>query len=263
MPELPVSRQQVRCIAWIKLIFTLWKRNPSLEVTGTIQNFFNAQRIINPLAFWKVGSSMRILDQVRWSWEPTGSVCCCYCSRGNGHGIRVAHHSCFKIKNRFTGKALILYTGLLQHMVWWRHRTTRATLHFLMTMGLFLNLKAEWSTTNWVILWKIWSCMQVYKDILSSGRIFLGLYFRSGCLLISLFQEKRMARHQVDLSSRAALELLGWQPDTSLKQAVEYFALDWELAEPPEVSSLDYATGTSDMTVGSFPFGNEFVVDHR
>lgn len=72
-----------------------------------------------------------------------------------------------------------------------------------------------------------------------------------------------MARHQVDLSSRAALELLGWQPDTSLKQAVEYFALDWELAEPPEVSSLDYATGTSDMTVGSFPFGNEFVVDHR
>lgn len=72
-----------------------------------------------------------------------------------------------------------------------------------------------------------------------------------------------MARKQTDLASRSALQLLGWEPNTALKAAVEYFAIDWELAEPPEVASLDYATGTSDMTVGSFPYGNEFVVDPR
>ncbi|KAI9487922.1 hypothetical protein BDB00DRAFT_773571 [Zychaea mexicana] len=74
---------------------------------------------------------------------------------------------------------------------------------------------------------------------------------------------KRLSKNQVDLSSRTALRLLGWEPDTPLKSAVEYFAIDWELAEPAEVASLDYATGTTDMTVGTFPFGNEFVVDHR
>lgn len=59
------------------------------------------------------------------------------------------------------------------------------------------------------------------------------------------------------------MRLLDWEPDTPLKAAVEYFAIDWELAEPAEMASLDYATGTSDMTTGVFPFGNEFVVDTR
>ncbi|KAI8377544.1 uncharacterized protein BYT42DRAFT_570659 [Radiomyces spectabilis] len=77
------------------------------------------------------------------------------------------------------------------------------------------------------------------------------------------YADQRMKRHQVDLSSRSALKLLGWHPDTPLKAAVEYFAVDWELAEPAEVSSLDYATGTVDMVTGSFPSGNEFVVDER
>ncbi|CDH59707.1 polyamine oxidase [Lichtheimia corymbifera JMRC:FSU:9682] len=78
-----------------------------------------------------------------------------------------------------------------------------------------------------------------------------------------MYAEERIAHNQVDLSSRAALRMLGWEPDTPLKAAVEYFAIEWELAEPAEVSSLEYATGTSDMTEGTFPFGNEFVVDHR
>ncbi|KAG0176658.1 hypothetical protein DFQ28_007059 [Apophysomyces sp. BC1034] len=74
---------------------------------------------------------------------------------------------------------------------------------------------------------------------------------------------QRMRQNRVDLSGRAALSLLGWRPDTPLKAAVEYFAVDWELAEPAEVSSLDYATGTIDMVAGSYPAGNEFVIDDR
>ncbi|KAI7849745.1 hypothetical protein BDC45DRAFT_448237 [Circinella umbellata] len=73
----------------------------------------------------------------------------------------------------------------------------------------------------------------------------------------------RLSRNQVDLSSRTALRMLNWKPDTHLKSAVEYFAIDWELAEPADGCSLDYATGTRDMTVGTFPFGNEFVIDNR
>lgn len=72
-----------------------------------------------------------------------------------------------------------------------------------------------------------------------------------------------MKRNQVDLSSRTALQLMGWSPDTPLKAAIEYFGVNWELAEPAEMSSLDYATGTVDTVSGSFPNGNDFVVDHR
>ncbi|ORX49161.1 amine oxidase [Hesseltinella vesiculosa] len=73
----------------------------------------------------------------------------------------------------------------------------------------------------------------------------------------------RIANDQVDLSSRTALELLGWQPDCPVKAAIEYFGIDWELAEPPETCSLDYAAGTVDLVSGSFPLGDEFVVDQR
>ncbi|RCI01975.1 hypothetical protein CU098_000804, partial [Rhizopus stolonifer] len=77
------------------------------------------------------------------------------------------------------------------------------------------------------------------------------------------YADKRMKRNQVDLSSRSALSLLGWRPDTSLKAAIEYFNIDWEFSEPAEMCSLDYATGTADSITGSYPFGNEFVVDDR
>lgn len=75
--------------------------------------------------------------------------------------------------------------------------------------------------------------------------------------------DKRMKRQQVDLSSRSALSLLGWKPNTPLKAAVEYFNIDWEFSEPAEMCSLDYATGTVDSVTGTYPYGNEFVVDER
>ncbi|KAK4512289.1 NifU-like protein 5, mitochondrial [Mucor velutinosus] len=77
------------------------------------------------------------------------------------------------------------------------------------------------------------------------------------------YADKRMKRQQVDLSSRSALSLLGWKPNTPLKAAVEYFNIDWEFSEPAEMCSLDYATGTVDSVTGTYPFGNEFVVDER
>ena len=74
-------------------------------------------------------------------------------------------------------------------------------------------------------------------------------------------QEKRMQRGQVDLSSRSALNLMDWTPTSPLEKAVEYFSIDWEFSEPPEMCSLEYATGTVDG--GTYPLGNEFVVDDR
>jgi polyamine oxidase len=44
---------------------------------------------------------------------------------------------------------------------------------------------------------------------------------------------------------------------------VEYFNIDWEFSEPAEICSLDYATGTVDTVEGTYPLGNEFVVDQR
>ncbi|CAO3624193.1 unnamed protein product [Mucor hiemalis] len=77
------------------------------------------------------------------------------------------------------------------------------------------------------------------------------------------YAEKRMKRQQVDLSSRSALNLLGWKADSPLKAAVEYFNIDWEFSEPAEMCSLEYATGTVDTVTGTYPSGNEFVVDER
>ncbi|KAI8987175.1 hypothetical protein BDB01DRAFT_784883 [Pilobolus umbonatus] len=75
--------------------------------------------------------------------------------------------------------------------------------------------------------------------------------------------ESRMKRRQTDLSTRSALSLLRWVPNTPLKAAIEYFNIDWELSEPSEVCSLDYATGTVDMITGTYPLGNDFVLDSR
>lgn len=72
-----------------------------------------------------------------------------------------------------------------------------------------------------------------------------------------------MVHQQVDLSSRSALSLLGWHPNTPIKAAVEYYNIDWEFSEPAEVCSLDYATGTADTVTGTYPSGNAFVVDER
>lgn len=103
-----------------------------------------------------------------------------------------------------------------------------------------------------------------FDDLMEKTVMYAGeKYIKWLVTMIKWWLEERIAHNQVDLSSRAALRILGWEPDTPLKAAVEYFAIEWELAEPADVSSLEYATGTSDMTEGTFPFGNEFVVDHR
>ncbi|KAI8072938.1 hypothetical protein BC940DRAFT_291977 [Gongronella butleri] len=75
--------------------------------------------------------------------------------------------------------------------------------------------------------------------------------------------DRRIEHDQVDLSSRTALQLLGWHPDAPIKAAVEYFGINWELAEPAEACSLDYAAGTVDLVSGTFPLGNDFVIDQR
>lgn len=43
------------------------------------------------------------------------------------------------------------------------------------------------------------------------------MHFDSDIILV-----KRAKNKEVDMSSRAALELVGWIPDTPLKQAAEY-----------------------------------------
>ncbi|KAI8343757.1 hypothetical protein BC941DRAFT_343285 [Chlamydoabsidia padenii] len=63
-----------------------------------------------------------------------------------------------------------------------------------------------------------------------------------------------------DTTMETMVNFAGWAPDTPLKAAIEYFGVNWELAEPAEMSSLDYATGTVDTVSGSFPNGNDFVV---
>ncbi|KAG2180481.1 hypothetical protein INT44_003485 [Umbelopsis vinacea] len=77
----------------------------------------------------------------------------------------------------------------------------------------------------------------------------------------------RMQRGLVDLSARTALQLEGWHANSSLRAAIEYFGFDWELAEPPEVTSLDYAAAANGGSVikdqpDVIP-GDDFVIDER
>ncbi|KAI9005861.1 hypothetical protein CLU79DRAFT_780794 [Phycomyces nitens] len=74
---------------------------------------------------------------------------------------------------------------------------------------------------------------------------------------------KRVDSNQVDVSARTGLSMVRWKPDTSLKAAVEYFGMDWELAEPSELASLDYSAGTAETIVGTYPGEDGFVVDGR
>ncbi|CAO3627140.1 unnamed protein product [Cunninghamella blakesleeana] len=70
--------------------------------------------------------------------------------------------------------------------------------------------------------------------------------------------DNRIKLGQVDLSTRTALKLLKWKPDTPLKAAIEYFGINWELAEGAEISSTEYASGIG--SISSNPT-NYFVVD--
>lgn len=77
----------------------------------------------------------------------------------------------------------------------------------------------------------------------------------------------RMQRGLVDLSARTALQLVGWNANNSMKAAIEYFGFDWELAEPAEVTSLDYAAAANGGSVikdePEFTPGDDFVIDQR
>lgn len=84
---------------------------------------------------------------------------------------------------------------------------------------------------------------------------------------IGKLAKKRMQRGLVDLSARTALQLVGWNANSSMKAAIEYFGFDWELAEPAEVTSLDYAAAANGGSVikdePEFTPGDEFVIDQR
>ncbi|KAL0095383.1 amine oxidase [Phycomyces blakesleeanus] len=77
------------------------------------------------------------------------------------------------------------------------------------------------------------------------------------------YASQRVESNQVDVSARTGLSMVRWKPDTSLKAAVEYFSVDWELAEPAELASLDYSAGTAEMIAGTYPGEDGFVVDER
>ncbi|CAO3665076.1 unnamed protein product [Umbelopsis vinacea] len=77
---------------------------------------------------------------------------------------------------------------------------------------------------------------------------------------------KRQKNNEVDISVRTALELVGWVPETSVEQAVEYYGFDWEFGEDPDVSSNFYADVNNDSYDGNFgpdSDGNNFVIDQR
>ncbi|KAG2173264.1 hypothetical protein INT43_004638 [Umbelopsis isabellina] len=78
--------------------------------------------------------------------------------------------------------------------------------------------------------------------------------------------ENRSKTHQADISSRAALDLVGWNPLKPIEQAVEYYAFDWEFAEDPDVTSAFYAYVGEDSYDGSFGPNSDddkFVIDQR
>ncbi|CAM0142142.1 hypothetical protein VKS41_004154 [Umbelopsis sp. WA50703] len=84
---------------------------------------------------------------------------------------------------------------------------------------------------------------------------------------IGRLAQARMERGLVDLSARTALQLEGWSANSSMKAAIEYFGFDWELAEPPEVTSLDYAAAANGGSIikdkPDFSPGDDFVIDQR
>ncbi|KAI8582496.1 hypothetical protein K450DRAFT_206140 [Umbelopsis ramanniana AG] len=71
---------------------------------------------------------------------------------------------------------------------------------------------------------------------------------------------------EADISSRACLNIVGWNPDTPLKQAAEYYAFDWEFAENPDVTSCNYAQvgdASYDGSFGPNSDDDQFVIDQR
>lgn len=61
--------------------------------------------------------------------------------------------------------------------------------------------------------------------------------------------------------------MVGWYPQSSLDNAIEYYSWDWEMAESPELSSSIYTAYNDELTYsksfGPDSDGDNFVVDPR
>ncbi|KAI7871260.1 hypothetical protein BDF14DRAFT_1993399 [Spinellus fusiger] len=80
------------------------------------------------------------------------------------------------------------------------------------------------------------------------------------------FALKRIADNDVDISARTGLSLVGWNPQTPMEKAVEYYVFDWELGENPEVSSTLLSVTNNNWTYTGFgpdSQGDLFVTDPR
>ncbi|RUS13595.1 amine oxidase [Endogone sp. FLAS-F59071] len=74
---------------------------------------------------------------------------------------------------------------------------------------------------------------------------------------------ERQSDNRIDISARTGFQLVGWFPDTPGKQAIEYFNFDWELGEPPELSSFIWSVNNYNYTFNGFSPDNDLVIDQR
>ncbi|KAI9307424.1 hypothetical protein BJ944DRAFT_255002 [Cunninghamella echinulata] len=65
---------------------------------------------------------------------------------------------------------------------------------------------------------------------------------------------ERVKHNQVDLSGRTSLLLAGWNAETPMEEAIEYFGYDWEMGETPEISSSIF-TSINDVASYGGDFG--------
>ncbi|KAF8489054.1 hypothetical protein JB92DRAFT_2836169 [Gautieria morchelliformis] len=79
----------------------------------------------------------------------------------------------------------------------------------------------------------------------------------------------RKSQQQVDLTARAGLSVVGYQPHTYLDDAAEYFTFDSttghpsEFVQPSEASSFIASADTNNFTFVGFSDANNFVTDQR
>ncbi|PWN47291.1 amine oxidase [Violaceomyces palustris] len=74
------------------------------------------------------------------------------------------------------------------------------------------------------------------------------------------YAANRSEQGRVDLTVKAASGILGWVPTTPVEKIYEYYNIDFETAEPPQVCSFYNALGN---TEGGFAPGNNLVLDPR
>ncbi|KAJ3290796.1 hypothetical protein HDU76_007355 [Blyttiomyces sp. JEL0837] len=79
--------------------------------------------------------------------------------------------------------------------------------------------------------------------------------------LASNLSDLRRKQDRLDISLRTGYQILGWKPNTALDKCIEWSIFDWEQAESPDVSSLEY---TGDLqTFAVYGEDSKFVMDKR